>query len=209
MKIVGNTFWKWRTENRNRRREHDLRHVAGAGQPNCFQQCSAAVKVDLVAFFEVSLRLAGNDTGEMKNHVRSPGDCLVGRPGPRKIDGRRLHLAAKILGLLRCHNVNQCELSDRLAVERAVFHQSRREFAPNHSRGAGDQHMHGLLSSIAWLRGSSNRSMVRSAGYNSLQRQATSSAPTPPINTEATAPTRAARTPDSNSPRVFDEATNR
>ena len=43
-----------------------------------FEQRAAAVEVDAIAFFEISLRLAGDDAGEVKDQVGFFGDEGVG-----------------------------------------------------------------------------------------------------------------------------------
>ena len=96
------------------------------------------------AFLEIELRLAGHHRGEMEDHVGPAGDSGTRRRGIGDIGGAGLDAAGKTLRLLRRADVDQRELVDRLAVERAGSDQPRHELAPDHSGGAGDENVHGL-----------------------------------------------------------------
>ena len=95
------------------------------------------------AFLEIELRLAGHHRGEMEDHVGPADDGSTRRRGIGDIGGAALDTAGETLRLLRHADVDQRELVDRLAVERARSDQARHELAPDHSGGAGDQNVHG------------------------------------------------------------------
>ena len=144
MKIVGDRFRKRRAEHRDRRGENQARAIAVAGDADRFNERARAVEIDVDAFFEIELRLAGHHRGEMEDHVGPAGDSRARRRGIGDIGGAGLDAAGKSLRLLRRADIDQRELVDRLAVERAGSDQARHELAPDHSGGAGDENVHGL-----------------------------------------------------------------
>ncbi len=78
----------------------------------------------------------------MEDDVRAFRDRLFGDAGGREIGGARLRLAGKAGGFFRRRHVDQRELVDRPAVERAVVREPLRELAADHAAGAGDENMH-------------------------------------------------------------------
>ena len=119
MKIVRNGFRKRRAEHRDRRRKDQARTIPVADGTNGFEQCARAVEIDPHAFLEINLGLAGDDAGEMKDHVGAACDCSTRRFFIGNIGGGGLDLAGESKRLLRRDDVDQGEPLDRLAVERA------------------------------------------------------------------------------------------
>ncbi len=107
-----------------------------------FEQRARAVEIDAHAFLEINFGLAGDDAGEMKDHIGAAGDRGACRFFIGNIGGRRLDLAVEPGRLLRRDDIDQGEPLDRLAVERAIADQTRSELAPDHSGGAGNQNVH-------------------------------------------------------------------
>src|SRR5215475_7615277 len=69
MKFVGDRIRIRRAEHRDRRCEYQLRMIALSMPADRLEQSPAAVKIDPIAFVKIKLGLAGNDCGEMKNHI--------------------------------------------------------------------------------------------------------------------------------------------
>ena len=144
MKVIGDRIRKRRAEHRDRRGEDQARAIAFAGGADRFDERARAVEIDVDAFFEIELRLAGHHRGEMEDHVGPAGDGGTRCRGVGNIGGAGRDAAGKSLRFLRRADVDQRELFDRLAVERAGSNQTRHELAPDHSGGAGDENVHGL-----------------------------------------------------------------
>src|SRR5258708_15757951 len=144
MKIVGDRIRKRRPEHRDRRGEDEARTITVAGGADRFNERARAVEIDVDAFLEMELRLAGHHCGEREDQVGPPGDRGARRRGIGDIGGAGRDAAGKALRLLRSTDVDQRELVDRLAVERAGGNEARHELAPDHSGGAGDENVHGL-----------------------------------------------------------------
>ena len=83
--FVADLFRERRAEHRDRGREHQPRLVAAAGVADGVDQVARAVEIDPVALVELGLGLAGDDRGEMKDHLRPMGDQRFGRAGIGKI----------------------------------------------------------------------------------------------------------------------------
>ena len=144
MKIVGDGRRERRAEHRDRRGEDEPRPIAAAGRADGFEQRTRAVEIDPHALVEIELGLAGHHAGQMKDHLGPAGDG--GTHGRRIGDIGRggLDFAGEFVGLLRGDDIDQRELVDGSAVERAVSDEPRYELAPDHARGAGDENMHRL-----------------------------------------------------------------
>src|SRR5262249_50139031 len=127
--------------------------------------------------------------------------------GAREVASPRLGPARKPSRLFRPHDIDQRQSVNLLSVELAVLDQPRDQLAANHACSTGDQNMHYAL--FCSESAGSKRSIRRRSGNSTIHTPATSSDPNPPITTDGTAPSHAAIRPDSNSPNVFDEPTNR
>src|ERR1700692_851159 len=78
----------------------------------------------------------------MEDDVGPAGDSRTRGRGVGNIGGAGYDAAGKSLQFLRRADVDQRELVDRLAVERAGSDQARHKLAPDHSGGAGDENVH-------------------------------------------------------------------
>ncbi len=72
MKVVGDNVGIRPAIDRNGRGEDDARCVAGLSER--IEQRTGAVEIDAVAEFEIGLRFARNDTGEMEHQIWPWGD---------------------------------------------------------------------------------------------------------------------------------------
>ena len=149
MKFVADCRRERRAEHRNRRGEDDPRAIAAARGADRFEQRARAVEIDPHALLEIEFGLAGNNAGQMKDHVRPAGDGRVHGRRIGDIGGGGLHFAGKFFGPLRSDDVDQRQLLDRPAVKRAIGDEARDELAPDHPRSAGYQNVHFRLPNLS------------------------------------------------------------
>ena len=83
--VVADHLGERRAEDRDRRREHEPRHVPVADRADRLEQQADAVQVDAVALLEVGLRIARRDGGEMEDDVGPARDELVGHARLRDV----------------------------------------------------------------------------------------------------------------------------
>ena len=77
-----------------------------------FEQCPRAVEIDPHALVKIELGLAGNHAGEVKDHIRPPGDCGTRRSRIGDVGGGSLDFAGEFFGLLRGNDIDQRQLVD-------------------------------------------------------------------------------------------------
>ena len=142
MKIVRDRPREWRAEHRDRGGENEPRAIAAAGLADRFQKRARRVEVDADALLEIELGLSRNDRREMENNVRPPGDRRLCYCGLSDVGREGADDSRKFCRLLRSADVDERELLDRPAVELAGLNEARRQLAPDHPRGAGDQNVH-------------------------------------------------------------------
>ena len=97
MKVVGDRFRERRAEHRDRRGEDQARAIAVAGSADRFDERARAVEIDVDAFLEIELRLAGHHRGEMEDHVGPAGDGGARGRGVGDIGGAALDTAGETL----------------------------------------------------------------------------------------------------------------
>ena len=147
MEVVGDRFRERRAEHRDRGGEDHPRAIAVAGRADRLEQRTGAVEVDVVALVEIELGFAGNDAGQMEDHVR-PVARWPARPRPASARSRgdRSTLPEKPAGRRRHDDVEQCQPVDRLAVEPAVDGKPFGQLAADHAGRAGDEDVHVVCS---------------------------------------------------------------
>ena len=142
-----------RAEYRDRRCIDELRPIAVAGRAHRLQQGARAVEIDPIALVEIELGLARDHAGEVEDHIgtRRRPPCS---PRPWLRGRRSTHSTSpeKPAGAAGAHDVEQGQLVDRLAIERAVAGEPPGELAADHAGGAGDEDMH-VASSLPKCRG--------------------------------------------------------
>src|SRR6266542_2807772 len=144
MKIVGDRGRKWRAEHRDGGGVDQARPIAVADRTNRFEQRAGAVEVDAIALVEIEFGFAGDDAGEMKDHLGATRDRLGGFFGRRQIGGDGLGLSFEVFLLGGGNNVKQGQLVDRLAAKRALLAEPLGQLSADHPGGASDENLHVL-----------------------------------------------------------------
>ena len=139
--FVADLFRERRAEHRDRGREHQPRLVAAAGVADGVDQVARSVEIDPVALVELGLGLAGDDCGEMKDHVRPMRDQRFRRAGIGKIGSHDAYRDRGIRRLRRRHHVLQRHAGDLVRAEAAVAQQPLGQLAAHHAGGAENQNV--------------------------------------------------------------------
>ena len=142
MELVVDRLRERRAEHRGRGGENQLRVIAATRLADRFQQRARAVEIDPVALVEIGFRLAGDDGGEVEDHVRAAGDHRLGLSRRGQIRRDRLDLSGESRRRGGLDDVDQHELCDRFPVERLVANEPLGELATDHPGRADDQHLH-------------------------------------------------------------------
>ena len=139
--LIADRVGERRAEHRDRRGEHQARLVAAADQANGIDQHPRAVEIDAVALVEIELGLAGDDGGEMEDHVGPVGDQLL--RGARDGEITRVHLDRKagFSGVAGATTSCSVMLRDVGLAEPAVFQQPLDQFAADHAGRAQNQNV--------------------------------------------------------------------
>src|ERR1700722_1949668 len=145
MKIIGDRLREWRSEHGDRGGENKARAITLTGLADRFQKRARRVEVDARALLEIKLRLSRDDRRKMKNNIRPPGDRCLYDCRFTNVGGEGADDARKFFWPFRSADVDKRKLLDRPAVERTSLNKARRQLAPDHSRGAGNQNVHGCL----------------------------------------------------------------
>src|SRR5262249_43336778 len=98
------------------------------------------------AVVEMELVFAGDDAGEMEDHLGAVRDRFGGFPGCGQIGGDGLDLSFGRVRLGRADNIEQTQLVDWLASERAVLAEPFGQLAADHASRAGNKYVHVLCS---------------------------------------------------------------
>ena len=104
-------------------------------------QISRAVEIDPVALVELGLGLAGDDRGEMKDHLGPTGNQRRRGAGIGKVGRHDLDRDRRICGLGGRHHVLQRHAGDVVLAEAAVAQQPFGQFAADHAGGAENKNM--------------------------------------------------------------------
>jgi len=116
--------------------------MVAIGVADGLKQGARAIEIDVIALVEVDLGFAGDDAGEVEDHLGFPGDQLLRRAGRRHVTGNDVDLTGKARRLFRHDDIGQRELVDRLAVQPAVSDQTGDQLASDHAGRAGHHNMH-------------------------------------------------------------------
>ena len=116
VEIIGNGRRKRRAENCNRGRVDKSGPVAVAVRADRLQQRPHAIEIDAIALFEIKLGFAGDDAGEMEDHIRPLRDRLRRLRRGGEISGPGVHRSGKARRLCGRHDIEQREPLNRLAL---------------------------------------------------------------------------------------------
>src|SRR5258708_29744780 len=89
--LIADLVRKRRAEHRDRGGEYHARLVATAGKPDRIEQHPRAVEIDAIALVEIELGLAGDDRGQMENHIGPACEQLFREACYREITGHGIY----------------------------------------------------------------------------------------------------------------------
>ena len=112
------------------------------GATDRLQQVTRAVEIDPVTLVEVGLRLAGDDRGQVEDHLRPASHHSVARPRSRQVEHGAVEHARPTLRRRRLHHVEQAEPVQADPAEVAVGNEPIGQLAADHPGRAGHCDMH-------------------------------------------------------------------